>query len=185
MNDAAGVLRVDLKWGTEYKCFLDQQRQFGAEVFNEARRIVDEQMRPCLEDGSAFSVRVSYPVDRFIGVSEPANARPFARCLAAKLVAFVAPDSRIYACVERAFQPEFCVGNLGEAQSLRDLYAMYRAPDSCHNCPPICILYETNLLWNELAQRVDISRREHDIEIARKYFLTHVAPAIGRTINFI
>ena len=171
--------------GEKFREFFVDRKQFSKRDFEEARETAKNIVRPCLKDEKSSDVQVSYPEDRVCHIGLPEEERPFTQCLARKLVAFVSPDAKIYTCVERAPQPEYCLGSLLGPDDLASLYKNCDTPTGCDRCPPVCLLFETNALWHKLNERRDSDRVAHDIETARKYFERHIASQIGTAVNFI
>ena len=179
-------------FGLEYKKFFQTGKQFGRNTFQTAMDIIDKRIRPLLMDNSDSTVRVLLPEVRFGRILEDHADRSSRRCLACNLVVFVAPDTSVYRCVEQALDPSLRLGWLNKVQAFKELWKQdvlkQTFPDP-GNCPPVCLLYETDSVWQEIREQHDaghhLEELTHRIDMAREYFGTNIAPRIGTSANFI
>lgn len=190
-NKYAGELQSNAVYGVEYKRFLQSSRQFDQDTFNAAIEIINKQVLPLFKDGPA-SMDVALPEDRFKNASRTNNALD--KCRACNLVVFVAPDTRVYRCVERALEPdpELSLGYLRDVAELNDLWKNGK-PDTSKiatkDCPPVCLLYETNIVWRDISIQYSnpqsAAELAHRLDLAKEYFDRYASPKVAHLINFI
>jgi radical SAM protein with 4Fe4S-binding SPASM domain len=93
---------------------------------------------------------------KMLGVSLP--DRPYQKCRASSWYIFVGPDGTVYNCVELGLDTSVAIGNL-LVQSLDEIWHNQRrheVMDFIDNsglntlCPPICLYYELNSLFEKL-----------------------------------
>lgn len=188
-----------VRFARSFREFMLQGKQFPRAVFEEAERIINEQVRPIL--GASLReierITVSLPKQRFDDLTKPISGRKCDPCLAAPLVTFVGPDTTVYHCVERALNPAVRYGKLSklEDNSKEGLLSFLisgrqRCADSLlTGCPPVCLLHEYNEVFSEIDVRLegnDRERTQHEIDVAAGYFKERVASALGEEVaNFI
>jgi len=175
-----------------FLAFINRGAQFPAAIFEEAKAIVDREVRPILAAGS-HPIPVSLPTQRFDDLGNQASEMKLGRCIAAPLVAFVGPDTSLYHCVERALDPSLSYGKLSQIDcapegGLTALLAAGRSRcenRSCQDCPPVCLLHEYNDVFTTLANRLngpEGERTRHDIDVAAEYFNDRVGTLLGQDV---
>lgn len=192
-NTYTTELTQHVDYGSEYREFFGGGSQFQRATFEKALAEVQGVLRGLLATGGTGSVEVGFPSRRFEMASAPKNRRAFGMCHACSLVAFVAPDTSVYRCVEQALGVSPSLGRLSEVERFEDLWtpeALGRWEPNLDRCPPVCLLYETNEVWENVgaALREDGGPRQrvlHDLELAREHFVRHAAPQLGSSVNFI
>jgi len=178
--------------GMEYRQFFKNKKQFQDKTFNSAKKIIKDQIAPLLMEKNESNVNVFWPEERFKMATSGSSKREDRKCFACNLVGFVAPDTHFYSCVEQALDPSFSLGKINEVRQFVDLWppaAQGKSAPQTQYCPPVCLLYETNVSWNKILKKFEADsnkdRHLHSIEIAREYFDRNVLDKLGGLVNFI
>lgn len=152
-----------------YHDYLYQEQQFPAQLFEKANEIIDGKVSPLLRDAG---IRVLTVRSKMLGVSQA--SRPFQKCRASPWYIFVGPDGTVYNCAELGLDPRVAIGNL-LAQPLTAIWKSERRREvmdfidreGLHTlCPPVCLYYELNNLFEKLdqAMRTNGAQRRRFLE---------------------
>ena len=188
----------------DFDGFVNDGKQFPRTLFDEARKIIENQVTPILMAGldEGVRIRVSIPRQRFEDVCTDPAARKTHGCLASPLVVFIGPDTSVYHCVERALEPGLAYGKLndvpGEHQGNPLHYILQagrqewlkKAGDFCGNCPPVCLLHENNAVFDEISQALasgpdERSNIQHEIDVAAEFFEHRLSKKLGEAVKFV
>lgn len=136
-----------------YRSYIFEGKQLPPELFQQANAEIDRAVVPALQD---TSVRVINIKTKMHGVS--GAPRPFSRCRASPWYIFVGPDAAVYNCVELGLEPRVSLGKLTE-NTLDEIWRSeqrrrvldYIDAEGLHSlCPPVCLYYEMNALFEEM-----------------------------------
>jgi cyclic pyranopterin phosphate synthase len=149
----AYLRRAHPEYYEAYWNFAFRGEQFPPELFSQASRIIDGDVRRIL---SGSSVGVLNIRSKMTGVTS--RDRPFSKCRACPWYIFVGPDGSVYNCVELGLEPRVMIGNLLD-ESLEDIWQGKRRQEVLDYidedglkdlCPPVCLYYEMNTLFEEI-----------------------------------
>jgi radical SAM protein with 4Fe4S-binding SPASM domain len=150
-----------------YYNYMYKGKQLPAQLFEKANQIIDGEVSRLLNDTGiqVISVRT-----KMLGVTQP--NRPFRKCRASPWYIFIGPDGTVYNCAELGLDPRVAIGNL-LTQSLNEIWKSQRRQDvmdfidkdGLHTlCPPICLYYELNSLFEQLDEAIQAGGRlRHEI----------------------
>ncbi|MBR0343875.1 MAG: radical SAM protein [Rudaea sp.] len=155
--------------------------QLGAEIFEEAHRRIEEEVRPALR---GTGIKVIEVVSRF--TSSQDKERPYKKCTSTPWFGASGPDGSRYLCAESYYGNKLIqLGNMAK-NSVSEIFHSDQARDvitniNFKNCPPVCKMHELNKYF-ELLLRMSETQREW----AKNWLLT-----LGQTteppphVNFI
>ncbi|MBL0059630.1 MAG: 4-alpha-glucanotransferase [Elusimicrobia bacterium] len=160
--------------------------QFSAELFQEALKELEKAKTILKDNIDRKTISVVVPTARIEGTSS--KTRAYAKCLASPLVVFVVPNGTVYGCVELAMNDELILGNLKTTPFL-ELWAsekrkavMSFLKQTCvaTMCPPVCMLYEYNRMFNIIAAALDAGGPEAQ---AMRDKLDSLHKTVGATVK--
>jgi MoaA/NifB/PqqE/SkfB family radical SAM enzyme len=116
----------------------DNGNQLPQKLFNKALAIIEEKIKPILED-KEIGVKVGYPLERILDLNSGYQSK---KCLAKRLVSFISNEKKVYPCVEKAFIEEE-LGTFKRDSTFSELFEKSNLSMTT-DCPPICLLHELN-----------------------------------------
>lgn len=146
----------------DYHNYLYRGYQLPSRLFVRASEIIDKEVSQVL---SKTSIKVINLHTKMFGIN--VINRPYQKCRASPWYIFVGPDGMVYNCVELAFDPRVAIGNL-LTLSLVDIWRSRRRQEvmdliDCEGlqnfCPPVCLYYELNSLFEDLDSAFRTGRR--------------------------
>ena len=138
-----------------YWSYIYEGKQFPPDLFDQASELIDGPVTSCLRD---TNVRVINIRTKMHGVSSA--ARPFCKCRASPWYIFVGPDATVYNCVELGLEPRVAIGRLSD-NTLDEIWRSdrrrrvldYIDGEGLRSlCPPVCLYYEMNALFEDVEQ---------------------------------
>ena len=151
-----------------YKNYLYKGVQLPSKLFKQANAIIEGPVHSIL---SGTSVEVVNIRTKMLGVAS-AN-RPFSKCRASPWYIFIGPDGTVYNCVELGLDPRVSIGNL-LTHSLDEIWSSFRHQEvldyinheGLNNlCPPVCLYYEMNALFEKLDNLFQSDEAKHNIAL--------------------
>jgi radical SAM protein with 4Fe4S-binding SPASM domain len=137
----------------DYWNYMYKGAQLPARLFEQANEIIDTEVSKAL-DGTG--VQVINIRTKMLGITRA--DRPHQKCRASSWYIFVGPDGTVYNCVELGLDPRVAIGNL-LSNSLAEIWQSRRRREvleyidreGLHTlCPPVCLYYELNNLFEKL-----------------------------------
>ncbi|MBU1999005.1 MAG: glycogen/starch synthase, partial [Candidatus Omnitrophica bacterium] len=158
--------KVLQKYYPAYYNFLYGGYQFPRELFDEAVRILQTDVKPLLKENS---IDVWVPSARMEGIWQ--KQKPFNECLSCPWVSFIGPDGTVYHCVELGLDERVAYGNLQkesfsqiwQGQQRKSVVDYINREGLGSICPPVCLLYEYNIVFGLLKQAL----MSEDLELKR------------------
>jgi cyclic pyranopterin phosphate synthase len=132
--------------------------QLKPEVFEEAHRRIEEEVRPALQ---GTGIKVIEIVSRF--ASSQDKERPYKKCTSTPWFGASGPDGSLYLCAESYYGNKLIqLGNLAE-NSVSEIFHGEQARGviegiNFKNCPPVCKMHELNKYF-ELLLRMSETQR--------------------------
>jgi radical SAM protein with 4Fe4S-binding SPASM domain len=146
-----------------YCDYIYKGKQLPAQLFEKASQIIDGEVSRLLSDTGIDVINIRI---KMVGVTQ--SNRPFQKCRASSWYIFVGPDGIVYNCVELGLDPRVAIGNL-LTQSLGEIWKSQRRQEvmdfidsgGIHTlCPPICLYYELNSLFEKLDESIQMGGNE-------------------------
>ncbi len=147
-----------------YINYIYRGTQLPAQLFEKATQIIDDEVSPLLNDTGIQVINIR---TRMLGVTQ--TNRPFKKCRASPWYIFIGPDGTVYNCAELGLDPRVAIGNL-LTQSLSEIWHSQRRQevmdfidkDGLNTlCPPICLYYELNSLFEKLDEALRVDGNQH------------------------
>jgi radical SAM protein with 4Fe4S-binding SPASM domain len=149
----------------DYHNYIYRGKQLPAHLFEKANQIIDTDVSRVL---NGTGIKVINIRTKMLGV--PESDHPFRKCRASPWYIFVGPDGTVYNCVDLGLDPRVGIGNL-LTQSLSEIWRSERRQEvmdfidqeGLHSlCPPVCLYYELNSLFEKLDQALGADGKERD-----------------------
>jgi radical SAM protein with 4Fe4S-binding SPASM domain len=146
-----------------YHDYIYSGKQLPAQLFEKANQMIDSEISSLLNDTGIDVINVR---TKMHGVTQPDH--PFRKCRASSWYIFIGPDGTVYNCAELGLDPRVAIGNL-LTQSLGEIWKSQRRQevmdfidrDGIHTlCPPICLYYELNSLFEKLDESIRMGGSE-------------------------
>ncbi len=136
-----------------YWDYIYKGKQLPGDIFEQANKIIDNSVTEILKGSGIDVINIR---TKMLGVTK--KNRPFSKCRACPWYIFIGPDATVYNCVELGLIPRVGIGNL-LTQSLSEIWESPLRKDVLDYidseglqklCPPICLYYEMNELFEKL-----------------------------------